>query len=302
MFLAFVMLPEPATSPTTKTKQVWYAALVGLLVPPQAHILSYYSSPELALVIGNVFSYIVGPKKKLFLTLKEKIKVAAHAADFVFYPEKQFSYQPGQYMEFTLPHSRSDSRGDRRYFTLASSPTEPELRIGVKFYEKGSSYKEAMLAMDHHTPMVADHVSGDFTLPADPSQKLAFIAGGIGITPFRSMVKYLLDTDDRRQVTLIYAARNSEDIAYKSVFDEAANKLGMRTSYVLSDEAAPPAPGWYTGTVITPDIIAAEIPDYTTRIFYISGTHAMVAHVKSMLRGMGVPHAHIKTDFFPGYA
>ena len=205
-------------------------------------------------------------------------------------------------MEFTLPHVHSDSRGDRRYFTLASSPTEQELRIGVKFYDKGSSYKAAMLAMDRTTPIVADHVSGDFTLPDDPGEKLAFIAGGIGITPFRSMVKYLLDTNDRRQMTLLYAVRNSEDIAYKAVFDEAAHKLGMRTAYVLSEGTATPVPGWYAGTIITPDIIAAEIPDYTSRTFYISGTHPMVSYARKILRDMGVPPTRIKTDFFPGYA
>ena len=147
-FLGFVMLTEPLTSPPAAKGQTWYAALVGVLLPPQVHLLSLYSTPELALVAGNLFSYLISPKIKLFPVLKEKLKIANDTADFVFSINSKFTYQPGQYMEWTLPHDHSDSRGNRRYFTLASSPTEPDLRIGVKFYEKGSSFKEALIDMD----------------------------------------------------------------------------------------------------------------------------------------------------------
>ena len=65
-FLGFVMLTEPLTTPPTSQKQAWYAVLTGILFPPQFHILSLYSTPELALVAGNLFSYIISPKTKLF--------------------------------------------------------------------------------------------------------------------------------------------------------------------------------------------------------------------------------------------
>lgn len=88
---------------------------------------------------------IVSPKTKLIPILKDKIMVASSTMDFVFSPGQKLVYQPGQYMEFTLPHNATDSRGSRRYLTLASSPTESDLRIGVKFYENGSSFKKALL-------------------------------------------------------------------------------------------------------------------------------------------------------------
>src|ERR1039458_3591991 len=97
-FLGFVMLTEPLTSPHTAKKQTWYAVLVGCLLPPQVHIFSFYSSPELALVAGNVFSYLVSPKAKLFMRLKQKTKTATYSADFVFSPQRKFKYRPGQYM------------------------------------------------------------------------------------------------------------------------------------------------------------------------------------------------------------
>ena len=145
-------------------------------------------------MVGNVFSYVVSPKRRVVLKLKRKSKMAPDIVDFVFKSSQKLAFQPGQYMEFTLAHPHPDSRGNRRYFTLASSPTEDVVRLGIRFYQQGSSFKKALYRMDGRTKIVAAQIAGDFTLPADPQQKLVFIAGGIGITPFRSMLKYLLDS------------------------------------------------------------------------------------------------------------
>ena len=156
-------------------------------------------------------------------------------------------------MEWTLEHDRPDSRGKRRYFTLASSPTEPSLRIGVKFAERGSTFKQALTAHAWQgEPIVAAQVAGDFTLPPDPRPKLAFIAGGIGITPFRSMVKYLTDRHEKRDIVLLYANRRAEEILYRHVFAAAQRAFRFRPVYVLSDaSSAPPGPGsarWVAST------------------------------------------------------
>lgn len=302
-FLGFVMLTEPLTSPTSHHKQLWYGAIVGALLAPQIHLLSYYTSPEIALLVGNVYAYIVNSKARLFLTLKEKVRIAANTADFIFDPGGKLAFQPGQYMEFTLPHSRPDDRGTRRYFTLASSPTEPTVRLGVKFYEPGSSYKQAMLDMDDKTPFVAAQVAGDFVMPKDPNAKLAFIAGGIGITPFRSMVKYMLDANEQRSVVMLYSARTRNDLAYGSVFEEARRKLDMQTTYVLTGEQEGKSEQHVVkGAPITKELITQTIPDYRERTFYISGTHEMVRSIKEILLSLGVARRHIKIDFFPGYA
>jgi ferredoxin-NADP reductase/Na+-translocating ferredoxin:NAD+ oxidoreductase RnfD subunit len=301
-FLGFVMLSEPSTSPPTARKQTLYAALVGVLVPPQVHLLRFYSSPELALAAGNIFSYLVSPKTKLFPMLKQKIKIAPDSADFVFSPGRKLAYKPGQYMEWTLPHHKTDSRGNRRYFTLASSPTEPDLRIGVKFYEDGSSFKEALLDMDEETPIVAAQLAGDFVLPKDRAQKIVFIAGGIGITPFRSMAKYLLDKNEQRPITLLYSARTEADIAYKHVFEAARLSIGLKTIYAITgDNTTASGPNTHAGP-ITSRLIKAAVPDYLDRVFYVSGTHAMVVAMQDILAELGVSHHHIKVDFFPGYA
>ncbi len=290
-FFAFVMLTEPLTSPPTKILQIIYGALTGLLFNPNIHIGSIYSTPELALVAGNIFSYLVSPKEKLLLPLREKVKIADKTYDFVF-PKNNLTFVPGQYMEWTLAHDHIDNRGNRRYFTMASSPTENNIRLGVKFYEPASSYKKAMLVMDQSQEIVAGQRTGDFTMPSDRNKKLVFMAGGIGVTPFRSMLKYLIDKNERRDIIVFYSNKNETEIAYKDIFDEAQQKLGIKTVYVCTEK---------TGRVNN-KIIVQEIPDFKDRYFYLSGPHAMVAGFETLLKQMGIPANQIKIDFFPGYA
>lgn len=300
-FLAFVMLTEPLTSPTTKGKQIWYGFIAGALFPPQLHIGSVYSAPELALLVANVFAFITGFKRRLTPQFLRKEQIAPDLADFVFRQDKKVRYKAGQYMEWTLPHKKSDLRGVRRYFTLASSPTEDTLRIGVRFYPKGSSFKRALDTLGAGTPIAAGNLGGDFILPKNPAEKLAFIAGGIGITPYRSMIKYLLDTGEKRVVTLLYSEVSAGELAYTDVFDQAERELDLKTVYTLTGPD-PPA-GWQGKTgFLNAAMIAAEVPDYRERTFYISGSHTMVVAMQDALRSLGVPRRRIKTDFFPGYA
>jgi ferredoxin-NADP reductase len=174
--------------------------------------------------------------------------------------------------------------------------------LGVKFYNKGSSYKSALLDIDKNTPLVAAQLAGDFVMPRDTTKKLAFIAGGIGITPFRSMVKYLIDTKQPRVVSLLYAARTEADFAYKDIFETARQVIGLDTLYVVSAPGTVmSSPNTIVGR-INADVIQQTIPDYQERIFYVSGTHSMVEAARETLRQLGVNRSNIKTDFFPGYA
>ena len=299
-FFAFIMLTEPLTAPPTRRLRRLYAVLTGILFLPQIHVGALYSTPELALVTGNIFSYLVSPKQKVLLTLKRKIKMSPYILDFVFKPSQKLAFLPGQYMEFTLAHSGTDSRGNRRYFTLASSPTENEVHLGVRFYEEGSSFKHALYRMDNRTNIVAAQIAGDFTLPQDPNQKLVFIAGGIGITPFRSMLKYLLDTQQRRDIVVFYANKTANEIVYTDVLSAAQKRLGIKTFCTLTDTTAIPRDwaGWVGR--INEQMILRSIPDYLDRTFYLSGPPEMVNAYERVLKNMGVTNAQIKKDFFPG--
>lgn len=299
-FFAFVMLTEPLTTPPTRYLRIMYGVLNGFLFAPQIHIGQIYSTPELTLLVSNAFSYLVSPKQKLLLELKERIKAADATYDFVFKPDQKLLFKPGQYLEWTLPQEDSDSRGNRRYFTIASSPTEDEVRMGVKFYAHPSRFKEDLAQMQSGSRIIASGLAGDFVMPKDENKKLAFIAGGIGVTPFRSMIKYLLDTNQKRDIVLFYSNNNENGIAYKNVFDSARMKLGIKTVYTLTDKNIladwPGRRGF-----IDAKMIMEEAPDYKERYFYISGPNSMVIFFKETLKKMGIKRAQIKTDYFPGF-
>ncbi len=301
LFFGFVMLTEPFTTPPTKRLQILYGVLVGFLYVPFLHWGNNYITPELALVAGNIFSYAVSPKGRLLLKLKEKHMLSRDSYEFVFTPDMQLAYRPGQYMEWTLGHAKSDSRGNRRYFTLASSPTEKDIRLGVKFYDNSSSFKKALHEMKEGGTIIASQLSGEFILPRDVDQKLVFIAGGIGITPFRSMVKYLLDKKEKRDITLLYSNTYVENIMYKDIFDTAHRELGIKTIYTLTEEDGMPKDWGGARGKITADMIKKEVPDYQDCLFYISGPHAMVTAFEDVLKAMGVLSSKIKVDFFPGF-
>ena len=299
-FFAFTMLTEPLTTPPTRKLRLYYGALTAFLFTPVLHLGTFYTTPELALLIGNVFSYIVSPKAKLILRLKARKQLSPDTYEFVFTPPRQFAFAPGQYMEWTLGHADPDSRGNRRFFTLASAPTERDLKLGVKFNPHSSSFKQAMLALDNQQDIVATQLAGDFVLPDDPRQKIALIAGGIGVTPFRSMIQYLLDTHQRRPIILFYVNHNAEDILYKDVFDRAERELGIKTLYTVTDGSSIPT-GWPVKVGrITAEGLRRTLPGYHSFHFYISGSPEMVDSFKALLRQIGVKPSHIKTDFFSG--
>ncbi len=299
-FFAFIILTEPVTTPPSRTLQMCYGALVGVLFAPQLHIGALYSTPELAILAGNVFSYAVSPKAKLILRLKEKVQLAPDVFEFLFVPNRRLAFAPGQYMEWTLAHPDPDSRGNRRFFTLASSPTENTLRVGVKFHPDSSSFKQSLLALNRRVDIVASQLAGDFVLPDDPRQRCMLIAGGIGITPYRSMIKYLLDTHQARPITVFYSNRRAEEIVYRDVFDRAARELGVRTVYTLTDANRAPTNWWGKLGRLSSSMIRAEVGDYRDCLFYVSGPSAMVESTCRMLRRMQVPRSHIKTDAFSG--
>jgi ferredoxin-NADP reductase/Na+-translocating ferredoxin:NAD+ oxidoreductase RnfD subunit len=299
-FLAFVMLTEPLTMPPGRASRLAYGALVGILFVPNVSIAGFYFTPELALLAGNLFAYVVSPKGRYILTLVEKKLLGTGMYEFAFASDRPFPFKPGQYLEWTLPHDRPDARGNRRYFTIASAPADERMRLGVRFYEPSSTFKKTLLAMNPGDMLSASHLAGNFVLPKNAKRKVAFIAGGIGITPFRSMVQHLLDTKDRRSAVLLYSNKTAKEIAYADVFERARRELGMKTIYAVTAEQKP-IPGTYSGP-IDADLIRKEIPDYPERTFYISGPRGMVGAFQKTLRQMGVPRWRIKVDFFPGFA
>lgn len=300
VFFGVIMLTEPLTTPPDKRNQMYYGALVGIIYGLSFHLGRLYNTPELALILGNVFAYVVSPKDRLKLTLLGKNTLTPDTFEFVWRSDKKLSYKAGQYLEWTLGHSKPDTRGNRRYFTISSSPTEENIMLGIKTYPEPSTFKQKLLSLNPEDVIFASQLAGEFTMPEDISKKMVWIAGGIGVTPFRSMAKYITDNKEKRDVIFFYSNKTTKDIVYKDIFDSASLygvKLHCVCNTKLPDDTMPDLKIGF----IDEAMLRGEVPDFKDRVFYISGPHGMVSAFETTLTKMGVPNSQIKTDFFPGF-
>jgi ferredoxin-NADP reductase len=303
LFLAFIMLTEPLTMPPTRRLQMVYGALVGFLVVTQVHVGSLYFAPELALVAGNVFAWLVGAKANQMLWLKERRPISGETEELVFRQEHPVRFRPGQYLEWTLPHDHPDDRGNRRFFTISSPPGDDALAIGVEFKSRSSSFKKRLKTMEPGERIAAGHLAGDFVMPSDSEQKLAFVAGGIGVTPFVSMIRDLLQRGEKRDIVVLVTNRYETGAAYRDVFEQARGALGVRTVFTLTGPAETVPAGW-TGRTgrIDETFLLEEIPDYMERVFYVCGSQRLVNEMKKVLARLGKERGSVRSDYFPGLA
>lgn len=286
IFMGTIMLTEPFTLPPSRTLRVVYAVLVGALFASHFSLGPLYSTPHLALLLGNIYAFVVGSQQRLMLTLRKREAVAPGVYEFIFTSKEPLRFEAGQYLEWTLPHEKSDSRGNRRYLSISSAPHTEDIRFATRIGAQASSFKKQLLTLTEGTTLTAASLAGDFTLPKDTTIPVVCIAGGIGITPYMSMLRHMVHTQTKRSITLLYAANSVDDLAFKDEIEQA------RTFGVV--------PVYITGERITTETITTHAPHYKEVLFYISGPDAMVQGNKKILRAMGVASARIKTDYFPG--
>lgn len=222
--------------------------------------------------------------------------VAKNIQRFWFKPPQKLDYTAGQYIELYLPHPNPDERGIRHWFTLSSSPTEDNIFITTKFApERSSTFKQTLKALKPGTKVEMVEPEGDFVLPDDPKRPLVFVAGGIGITPFRSMVKYLSDTKAKRDIHLIYALNDIDQAVYLDLF----KSYGLKLTLVVKE---PPANWDGESGGLDADRILSLIGELDNKLIYISGPEPMVETFNDDLQAKGVPEVQLKTDYFPNYS
>lgn len=299
LFFSFVMLTEPLTSPADRNLRIYYGIFTALVFIILQKVTPFSYTLELSLLIANVAGRVLKVNTKYTLTLKQKKKIAPAIWEFFFEPLRPLQFIAGQSLQWSLPHKDIDNRGSRRFFTISSSPTEKEILLTVKIPEKPSSFKSALKDLSVGESVYATNLEGDFTQPKEKNKNYVFIAGGIGITPFRSIIKQLLDTDAQTRITLFYSARLLEEFVFKYIFSEAEKKIGLKTVYVVSEK---PKGNWQ-GEVghIDEQMINRYVQDTTSSFYYISGPQPMVLAIKKVLGDMGIQKSHIRTDYFPGY-
>lgn len=298
VFLVGFMLSEPLTLPPRRWQQVLVAALVGALFSVPFSIPPVYSSPELALVIGNLIAFVFGQRRGIALVFSSKRQLTPSTWEFTFEPTRNVSFAPGQYMELGLPLGRTDSRGSRRYFSISSPPAPGEpITFAMTISEPPSTFKAAMLALEPGDRVRATLVGGDFVLPKDPETPVLLIAGGIGITPFASQLGAAHASGTDRNTKVIYSVRDANELAY-------ADRLEVTKAHVTLIAPTPPAKlptNWtYAGPErLTRESLTALVPDIATRRVFVSGSPALINSVTPIARAAGAKR--ITTDTFSGY-
>ena len=295
VFTAGFMLSEPLTLPPRAWQRLALAVVVALLATVPYSFGPIGTSPELALVVGGILSFLVGQRRAVELDLVSRRQLTPTAWEFRFRALAPVRYQAGQYLELTLPQPKPDLAGDRRVFSITSAPGAPELTIGVRIRDGASSFKRALLALEPGARVRATGVWGDFTLPREPDAKLAFVAAGIGITPFVSQLAALgaraVDAE------LLYSVKSASDLAYR---DELA-ATGARVSVLSPDDpgALPANWQWLGSDALSAEAVHRAIPDAAERHVYLSGSPTDVSALRRALRAAGT--RRIRTDVFLGY-
>jgi len=223
------------------------------------------------------------------LNLVRRKPEAPGVESFVFRPAEPLIWKAGQYLHYVLHHEPTDDRGSDRWFTVASAPFEKEVMITTRHAsEKSSSFKEALFAMKEGEEIEISSVEGEFTVE-DAGRDYVFLAGGIGITPFHSILKQADKDGTKLKVNLIYSNRD-ENVPYRAELESfAKNNSGISIHYVAAPERIDEAK------------IRGLVPDLKTPMFYVSGPAPMVFALSETLEKMGVTKENIKLDDFPGY-
>lgn len=232
--------------------------------------------------------------QELELRVKEVIRRTYNVKSIRLDLDFAVDFKAGQFLSVTLP----DNPTLKRYLSISNSPTEKGY---LEFTKKltGSDFSEALDRLKPHDRLKIQFPFGKFTLD-NPQAKVAFLCGGIGITPIRSIIKYVVDKDLGTDMVLIYANHALNDIVFKEDFDQMQGVYPkLKVVHVLSelDVGFKSIPGR-----IDQPLIISEISDYRKRIFYVCGPPLMVEGMKKILiEELGLPKEGIILENFQGY-
>jgi ferredoxin-NADP reductase len=298
VFLAGFMLSEPLTLPPRRWQQLGEAAIVGIIFGLIFHLGPVYSSPQLALLVGNLLAFFVGQRRGIRLEFLGKRSLTPTSWELSFRPRKPVAFAAGQFMELSLPHAQADGRGLRRTFSIASSPSSPEVvRFGIRVAERSSSFKTALLDVQPGEIVSGTAVGGDFVLPGKTTRPVLLVAGGIGITPFVSQLSHLTTTGEKRDVVLVYSSSSATEIAYRDELQTAGHPVLLVSPAQPAD--LPESWQWIGRGPLTAEMLLTAVPDATARTAYVSGAPDFVRNLKPALRKAGV--RHVRSDYFTGY-
>lgn len=232
--------------------------------------------------------------------LQRRRDLTEGAAAFVLARPEGFAFQAGQSINLTLVDPpEKDSKGSTRTFSLVSAPHEPFLEVATRL--RTSAFKRVLASLPPGAPLQFRGPGGKFTLPED-ERPVAMLAGGIGITPFMSMLRHLAHRGSAREVTLLYANRRLEDAAYLEELQ--ALRRGLPSLHFVPTVTGSETPSASSGGergAIDRAMVARHVRDLPSQTFYVAGPPPMVSSLRATLLEAGVDAANVRIDEFYGY-
>lgn len=232
--------------------------------------------------------------QELTATVKEVIARTYNVKSVRLNIDREIDFKAGQFLALTI----RDNPELKRYLSISSSPTE-KCYLEVTKKITGSDFSKAFSQIKPGDTVKIQYPMGKFIL-SEPSSNIAFLSGGIGITPIRSIAKYVVDGNLGADMVLVYANRSVKDIVFKEDFD-AMQKVypKLKVAHVLCD----PTPGFKCiPGLINAQVIKNEVTDYAKRRFFLCGPPQMVEAMKKILaEELNLPDENIVTENFQGY-
>lgn len=235
------------------------------------------------------------------LQLVRREEVAEGTMAFHFEKPADFDYKAGQSGDFTLTNpSETDAEGNTRAFSFSSSPDDPEIVITTRM--RDTAFKRVLKGMAPGAGMELAGPFGSMTLHNDVSRPAVFLAGGIGITPFRSMVRYAAKEKLPHKIFLFYSNRRPEDAAFLTELTDLQKEnpnyklIATMTDMSKSKQSWTGETGYIDGT-----LLKKYLSDLKTPIYYMAGPPAMTAAMRKMLTDLGVDSDYVKSEDFSGY-
>ncbi len=206
-----------------------------------------------------------------------------------------FEYQPGQYLNLTVDF---DGARHRRSYTLASSPSRPSYcEITVKREDNGLVSRHLHDRVREGELLQIRAPAGRFTFTGVEAKSIVLIAGGVGITPLMSKIRYLTDTCWPGTITLVISARTEASIAFRGELHELQKRFANFTAAITLTRE--PGPGWSGNRGrITADFLKAAVPDLQHARFHLCGPTEMTTPVIAILKELDVPEESIRVESF----
>jgi ferredoxin-NADP reductase/nitrite reductase/ring-hydroxylating ferredoxin subunit len=215
-------------------------------------------------------------------------------------------YTAGQYAFFKLDRISGDAKGPIRHFSIASSPTEQD-HILISTRIRDTQYKQKLASLKEGAKILVWGPEGDFVLHDDYSKPAVFLSGGIGVTPFRSMIKYATDKQLPIKITMFDSNKNQQNILYKEEFDRwAEQNKNFKVIYAVTEEEQEAINSNWSGErgrigklMLERHLSKGEIGN---AIFYICGPPGMLKAMQELLqKEMQIPKDRFKVEAFTGY-